>query len=129
MPWCWLLSSMSAFGPWPANTLVRWDWYRTGATGLVGTRLVSKLTSQGHSVRVLTRNPNAAAGKLPYPRVEVFGPSRWNDAVKGSTVVINLAGALIACLSLCTCSTPFLCVLMQHPGAFSLLQQPILLNT
>lgn len=64
-----------------------------GATGLVGTRLVSKLTSQGHSVRVLTRNPNAAAGKLPYPRVEVFGPSRWDEAVTGSTAVINLAGA------------------------------------
>ncbi len=70
------------------------DCLLAGATGLVGTRLVSKLTSQGHSVRVLTRNPNAASGKLPYPRVEVFGPSRWNDAVKGSTVVINLAGAL-----------------------------------
>ncbi|CAL5223129.1 g5594 [Coccomyxa viridis] len=68
----------------------------TGATGLVGTRLVSKLTSQGHSVRVLTRNPNAASGKLPYPRVEVFGPSRWNDAVKGSTAVINLAGEPIS---------------------------------
>ena len=60
---------------------------------------MSKLTSQGHSVRVLTRNPNAASGKLPYPRVEVFGPQRWNEAVKGSTVVINLAGMPHVCFS------------------------------
>ena len=58
----------------------------------MGTRLVSKLTAQGHTVRVLTRNPGAAAGKLPYPRVEVYGPERWEEAVKGSTAVINLAG-------------------------------------
>ncbi|CAK0784695.1 hypothetical protein CVIRNUC_007899 [Coccomyxa viridis] len=68
----------------------------TGATGLVGTRLVSKLTAQGHTVRVLTRNPGAAAGKLPYPRVEVYGPERWEEAVKGSTAVINLAGEPIS---------------------------------
>lgn len=73
-----------------------------GATGLVGTRLVSKLTAQGHNVKVLTRNPNAAAGKLPYPRVEVYGPERWSEAVRGSTAVINLAGAPL----LTACSPP-----------------------
>ena len=73
-----------------------WQLNRTscvGATGLVGTRLVSKLSAQGHNVKVLTRNPNAAARKLPYPRVEVYGPERWSEAVRGSTAVINLAGA------------------------------------
>ncbi|EIE27150.1 hypothetical protein COCSUDRAFT_11508, partial [Coccomyxa subellipsoidea C-169] len=68
----------------------------TGATGLVGSRLVSKLTAQGHTVRVLTRNPGAATNKLPYPRVEVFGPSQWAGAVQGSNAVINLAGEPIS---------------------------------
>lgn len=64
----------------------------TGATGLVGSRLVSKLTAQGNTVRVLTRNPSAASNKLPYPRVEYYGPSQWASAVQGSDAVINLAG-------------------------------------
>lgn len=64
----------------------------------MGTRLVSKLTAQGHTVRVLTRKPGAAAGKLPYPRVEVSGPERWDEAVKGSTAVINLAGGHLVTL-------------------------------
>ncbi|KAK9907451.1 hypothetical protein WJX75_003998 [Coccomyxa subellipsoidea] len=68
----------------------------TGATGLVGSRLVSKLTSQGNTVRVLTRNPSAASNKLPYPRVEIFGPSQWASAVQGSNAVINLAGEPIS---------------------------------
>lgn len=63
-----------------------------GATGLVGSRLVSKLTAVGHTVRVLTRDPNAVASKLPYPRVQAFSPSQWASAVRGATTVINLAG-------------------------------------
>ena len=80
----------------------------------MGTRLVSKLTSQGHSVRVLTRNPNAAAGKLPYPRVEVFGPNRWNDAVKGASVVINLAGEPHAGLCCGCCSMHLYCAVFPN---------------
>ncbi|BDA50894.1 Epimerase family protein SDR39U1 homolog, chloroplastic [Coccomyxa sp. Obi] len=68
----------------------------TGATGLVGSRLVSKLTAQGNTVRVLTRNPSAASNKLPYPRVEYYGPSQWASAVQGSDAVINLAGEPIS---------------------------------
>ena len=78
----------------------------------MGTRLVSKLTAQGHTVRVLTRNPGAAAGKLPYPRVEVYGPERWDEAVKGSTVVINLAGG-----HLLTVWDPLDCI-MTHAVCF-----------
>ena len=58
----------------------------------MGSRLVAKLSSLGHTVRVLTRNANAARSKLPYGRVEIFDPSRWAEAVKGSDGVINLAG-------------------------------------
>lgn len=81
----------------------------TGATGLVGSRLVSRLASQGHSVRVLTRNVGAARGKLPYGRLEFYGPADWGEAFAGATAVVNLAGKatfrdglkLCACLGSC----------------------------
>ena len=63
-----------------------------GATGLVGSRLVSRLTSQGHTVRILTRNVGRAQGQLPYGRLEFFAPSDWGRAIVGATAVINLAG-------------------------------------
>lgn len=68
----------------------------TGATGLIGTRVVEMLRAKGYSVRVLTRNPVAARSKFRGPGVEVFTPSRWNEAVKGTAGVINLAGEPIA---------------------------------
>ena len=58
----------------------------------MGTRLVSRLTSQGHTVRVLTRNVGKARSKLPYTRVEFFEPGQWSKAVCGTDGVINLAG-------------------------------------
>ena len=63
-----------------------------GATGLVGSRLVSKLSSQGHAVRVLTRNVGAARAKLPYGRLQFFAPGDWASAFDGATGVVNLAG-------------------------------------
>ncbi|KAK9806784.1 hypothetical protein WJX72_002731 [[Myrmecia] bisecta] len=68
----------------------------TGATGLVGTRLVAKLTAHGHSVKVLTRDVKRARSKLAAPRVEFFGPDQWAKAVCGCSGVINLAGEPIA---------------------------------
>mmetsp|Transcript_1727 Transcript_1727/g.5018 ORF Transcript_1727/g.5018 Transcript_1727/m.5018 type:complete len:383 (-) Transcript_1727:630-1778(-) len=68
----------------------------TGATGLVGSRLVSKLSSQGHSVRVLTRNVGAARNKLPYGRLQFYAPAEWASAFDGATGVVNLAGEPIA---------------------------------
>ena len=63
-----------------------------GATGLVGSRLAAKLASQGHGVRVLTRDVGRARGKLPYGRLEFFGPSDWQRGLAGATGVVNLAG-------------------------------------
>ncbi|KAF5843782.1 hypothetical protein DUNSADRAFT_8297, partial [Dunaliella salina] len=68
----------------------------TGATGLVGSRLASKLASQGHTVRALTRNPGSARSKLPFPGVEVYGPADWARAIQGATGAVNLAGEPIA---------------------------------
>jgi len=68
----------------------------TGATGLVGSRLASKLAAQGHKVRVLTRNVNSARTTLPYPGLEFFNQAQWAQAIKGCTGVVNLAGEPIA---------------------------------
>ncbi len=66
--------------------------HTTGATGLVGSRLVSKLASQGYKVRVLTRNVSSAQSKMPYPGLTFHAPSKWADAIRGCDAVINLAG-------------------------------------
>eukprot|EP00873_Tetraselmis_striata_P014808 jgi/Tetstr1/435072/TSEL_024041.t1 len=68
----------------------------TGATGLIGSRLVAKLTAQGHAVRVLGRNLSAAQSKLPYRNVSFYGPNEWEQGVRGCTGVVNLAGEPIA---------------------------------
>jgi uncharacterized protein (TIGR01777 family) len=68
----------------------------TGATGLVGSRLVAKLAAGGHSVRVLTRDVGRARAKLPYGRLQFYGQSDWAPAIDGATAVVNLAGEPIA---------------------------------
>eukprot|EP00887_Chlorella_sp_A99_P005637 scaffold1.g5637.t1 len=68
----------------------------SGATGLIGSRLVQQLLSQGYAVRVLTRNPAAARSKLPFAGVEFAAPPQWPAAVRGTVAVINLAGEPIA---------------------------------
>lgn len=69
----------------------------TGATGLVGSRLVSRLSAQGHTVRILTRNVDKARSQLPYARLQFYNIQRQlSDALKGATGVVNLAGEPIA---------------------------------
>jgi hypothetical protein len=68
----------------------------SGATGLIGEKLVQDLRAQGYAVRVLTRNPAAAKAKLPQPGLEFFGPAQWGAAVRGTAAVVNLAGEPIA---------------------------------
>lgn len=69
----------------------------TGATGLIGQRLVSKLASQGARVKVLTRNPSSAQAKFVGVRNVTFvGPSDWETSIAGCTAVVNLAGEPIA---------------------------------
>lgn len=67
-----------------------------GATGLVGSRLASRLASSGREVRVLTRDVASAKGKLPLPRTRFFGPGEWAAALRGAGGVVNLAGEPIA---------------------------------
>lgn len=76
----------------------------TGATGFVGSRLVERLTAEGHQVTVLTRNATKAEQVFPksaYPSLEVviYNPiesGAWQDTISGCDGVVNLAGEAIA---------------------------------
>ena len=76
----------------------------TGATGLVGSRLVEKLRGEGHQILVLTRNLDRARKVFPnsvFPQVEIvqYNPQesgKWQTVISGCDAVVNLAGAPIA---------------------------------
>ena len=76
----------------------------TGATGLVGSRLVEKLKAENHQILVLTRNADKAQKLFPksaFPTVEIvqYNPQEsgdWQTVISGCDAVINLAGAPIA---------------------------------
>jgi uncharacterized protein (TIGR01777 family) len=68
----------------------------TGGTGFIGSALVRRLTMEGHTVRILTRNPQVTP---PAAGVEY---ARWNppaplppEALAGVDAIVHLAGANI----------------------------------
>ena len=71
----------------------------TGATGLIGRRLVGELTGRGDEVTVLTRSPGKARETLPGAT-----PVEWNpdggaapaEALDGRDAVVHLAGENVA---------------------------------
>ena len=76
----------------------------TGATGLVGSRLVAQLKQQGHQILVFTRNPSKAQKVFPaaaYSNLEIvqYTPQEsgnWQQRISGCDAVVNLAGEPIA---------------------------------
>jgi predicted dehydrogenase/nucleoside-diphosphate-sugar epimerase len=67
-----------------------------GGTGFIGRRMVRKLVEGGHAVRVLTRNPRAAALELGDLPVELFAGSHGDPecakrALDGIKAVYHLA--------------------------------------
>jgi uncharacterized protein len=76
----------------------------SGATGFVGSSLVKRLHSEGHTILVLSRNPNFAQRVFPssaFPNVEIIAytprvSGTWQDAIAGCNGVVNLAGEPIA---------------------------------
>ncbi len=75
-----------------------------GATGFVGSRLVERLTAEGHQVIVFTRNALKAEQVFPksaYPNLEIIAydpieSGAWQDSIAGCDGVVNLAGEAIA---------------------------------
>ncbi|KAF8405328.1 hypothetical protein HHK36_010232 [Tetracentron sinense] len=71
----------------------------TGATGFIGRRLVQRLHSDNHCVRVLTRSKSKAQLVFPvknFPGVVIAEEPEWKDCIQGSNAVVNLAGLPIS---------------------------------
>jgi uncharacterized protein (TIGR01777 family) len=64
----------------------------SGATGLVGGRLIEALTRAGTGVRALTRKPEAASFDAPARAVGWDGLHVTPDALAGAAAVVHLAG-------------------------------------
>ena len=67
----------------------------TGATGLIGPRLVLALTARGDDVAVLSRNPAKASERLGVEAVE-WDPAAGPAPVDGYDAVVHLAGEPVA---------------------------------
>jgi uncharacterized protein len=76
----------------------------TGATGLVGSRLVAQLSQRQHQILVFTRNPSKAQKVFPaaaFSNLSIvqYTPQEsgeWQQSISGCDAVINLAGEPIA---------------------------------
>lgn len=70
----------------------------TGATGLIGTRLVAALKARGDDVTVLTRSPQRAAAALGVEAVgwDALNEPAPSEALEGRGAVIHLAGEPVA---------------------------------
>ena len=71
----------------------------TGATGLLGTRLVRELTGRGDEVTVLSRDPERARQALGGVQAVAWDPSAGPapvEALEGRDVVVHLAGEPVA---------------------------------
>jgi hypothetical protein len=68
----------------------------TGATGLIGRKLCSKLLEQGNEITIFTRNPEAAKkvikGAKKYVKWNYHKPEEWKDYLNETDSVIHLAG-------------------------------------
>jgi uncharacterized protein (TIGR01777 family) len=69
----------------------------TGATGLIGRKLCSKLIEQGNDITIFTRNPEAAKkvirGARNYVKWDYNKPEEWEKHLNGTDTVVHLSGA------------------------------------
>jgi nucleoside-diphosphate-sugar epimerase len=65
----------------------------SGATGVIGRRVVPLLLAQGHSVTALTRHPvtHQQPAGIEFAKADLFDPDALNRAVTGHDALINLA--------------------------------------
>ncbi|CAO2813480.1 unnamed protein product [Amaranthus hypochondriacus] len=93
----WCLSKQNEFDPSSKDNQMVVS--ITGATGFIGRRLVQRLYSDKHQVRVLTRSKSNAQLIFPvskFPGIVVAEEPEWTDNIKGSSAVVNLAGTPIS---------------------------------
>jgi uncharacterized protein (TIGR01777 family) len=68
----------------------------TGATGLIGKKLCSKLLEQGNEIAIFTRNPDAAEkvirGASRYVKWNYNNPEEWQHFLNETDTVVHLAG-------------------------------------
>jgi uncharacterized protein (TIGR01777 family) len=65
----------------------------TGATGLVGNRLVAALTTRGDRVVAVSRRPGSDGDRLTHVVADTTRPGPWLDAIRDVDAVVHLAGA------------------------------------
>ncbi len=63
----------------------------TGATGLVGARLLPRLVEPGHDCRALMRGGKEAPAGVTVVEGDLFNPESLEQAVRGVTAIIHLA--------------------------------------
>lgn len=70
----------------------------TGGTGLIGTALTKSLSSDGHEIIILTRNPRQNAGQPNVRQVkwDASTADGWGHLADGADAIINLAGENLA---------------------------------
>jgi uncharacterized protein YbjT (DUF2867 family) len=69
----------------------------TGATGLIGTALLPRLTAAGHSVRCLVRDPRGLGAQRVRVQIalgDLSDPPSFRNALRGIDTVVHLAAAI-----------------------------------
>ena len=69
---------------------------QTGATGFVGAHLLDLAIGEGHSVRALTRRPQAPRAGVAWIEGALDDPAALTALVEGSDAVIHVAGVINA---------------------------------
>ncbi|MBT8252255.1 MAG: NAD(P)H-binding protein, partial [Nitrosopumilus sp.] len=62
----------------------------TGATGFIGSRLISDLTANGYSVKGMSRRKISSTANIKYVQADVFEPSELEDALSGVEIAYYL---------------------------------------
>ena len=73
--------------------------FLTGATGLIGRRLVADRLARGDSLTVVSRlgaRARALAGEIDVVEADLTEPGPWQQRVNGCDAVVHLAGAGVA---------------------------------
>lgn len=67
-----------------------------GGTGLIGSHLAPALAAAGHRVSILSRQARPDTAQVRFIQWDPANPGPWQDALNGTTAVINLCGASLA---------------------------------